>query len=400
MQTNRWLNERNLLIIMSIIMPLTFSTWQVLLNNFAIEQAAYTGADIGLLQSVREIPGFLAFTVILVILIINEQMLALLSLALLSTGVALTGFFPTSVGLLSTTFLMSVGFHYFEAIRQSLVLQWIPKGESAIFMGKLLAIGSLCALIVYSSIWFMIEQFSIGFHWLYLLFGGLGLLLVIFTMISFPKFTTPVEQEKKLFLRKRYWLYYILVFLSGARRQIFMVFAGFLMVEKFHYSVADISLLFLVNHLINLYAAPRIGKFIARIGERSTLSIEYTALILIFSGYALVEDANTAAVLYVLDHLFFAMAIAIKTYFQKIADPADIASTSGVSFTINHIAAVIIPASFGLIWLVNPSLVFWIGAFIASLSLLLSRNIPKDPGVGNEVILGRRNHNQLRSKDF
>jgi len=381
-------------------MPLTFSTWQVLLNNFAIEQAAYTGADIGLLQSVREIPGFLAFTVILVILIINEQMLALLSLALLSTGVALTGFFPTSVGLLSTTFLMSVGFHYFEAIRQSLVLQWIPKGESAIFMGKLLAIGSLCALIVYSSIWFMIEQFSIGFHWLYLLFGGLGLLLVIFTMISFPKFTTPVEQEKKLFLRKRYWLYYILVFLSGARRQIFMVFAGFLMVEKFHYSVADISLLFLVNHLINLYAAPRIGKFIARIGERSTLSIEYTALILIFSGYALVEDANTAAVLYVLDHLFFAMAIAIKTYFQKIADPADIASTSGVSFTINHIAAVIIPASFGLIWLVNPSLVFWIGAFIASLSLLLSRNIPKDPGVGNEVILGRRNHNQLRSKDF
>jgi len=347
-------------------MPLTFSTWQVLLNNFAIEQAAYTGADIGLLQSVREIPGFLAFTVILVILIINEQMLALLSLALLSTGVALTGFFPTSVGLLSTTFLMSVGFHYFEAIRQSLVLQWIPKGESAIFMGKLLAIGSLCALIVYSSIWFMIEQFSIGFHWLYLLFGGLGLLLVIFTMISFPKFTTPVEQEKKLFLRKRYWLYYILVFLSGARRQIFMVFAGFLMVEKFHYSVADISLLFLVNHLINLYAAPRIGKFIARIGERSTLSIEYTALILIFSGYALVEDANTAAVLYVLDHLFFAMAIAIKTYFQKIADPADIASTSGVSFTINHIAAVIIPASFGLIWLVNPSLVFWIGAFIAS----------------------------------
>jgi len=388
MQTHKWLNERTLLIIMSIIMPLTFSTWQVLLNNFAIEQAAYSGADIGLLQSVREIPGFLAFTVILVILLINEQMLALLSLAFLSIGVALTGFFPTSIGLLSTTFLMSVGFHYFEAIRQSLVLQWIPKSETAIFMVKLLAIGSMCALIVYASIWFLIEKFSASFQWLYLVAGGIGLLIVIFTMITFPRFKTPVEQEKKLFLRKRYWLYYTLVFLGGARRQIFMVFAGFLMVEKFHYSVSDISILFLINHLINLYAAPKIGKFIARIGENSALAIEYTALILIFSGYALVNDANSAAVLYILDHLFFAMAIAIKTYFQKIADPADIASTSGVSFTINHIAAVVIPASFGLIWLVNPSLVFWIGAFIASMSLLLSRNIPKNPAVGNEVIIG------------
>ena len=125
---------------------------------------------------------------------------------------------------------------------------------------------------------------------------------------------------------------------------------------------------------------------IARIGEKSALAIEYSALILIFTGYALVNDADTAAVLYILDHLFFAMAIAIKTYFQKIADPADIAATSGVSFTINHIAAVIIPASFGLIWLVNPSLVFLIGAFIAFLSLVLSRNIPDNPAIGNEVL--------------
>ena len=165
-----------------------------------------------------------------------------------------------------------------------------------------------------------------------------------------------------------------------------MVFASFLMVEKFHYSVSDISLLFLVNHLINLYAAPKIGQLIAKIGERKALAIEYCGLILIFSGYAMVNDANSAAVLYVIDHLFFAMAIAIKTYFQKIADPADIAATSGVSFTINHIAAVIIPASFGLIWLVNPPLVFWIGALIAFLSLILSRNIPTSPMPGNEVL--------------
>jgi hypothetical protein len=386
MQTNKWFNERTMLMLMSIIMPLTFSTWHVLLNNFAIEQASYNGADIGLLQSVREIPGFLAFTVILLLLIINEQLLALVSLAVLSIGVALTGFFPSSIGLLATTFLMSMGFHYFETVKNSLVLQWVPKSEAPFFLGKLLAIGSVSSLFVYGTVWLLIEYFSIAFQWLYLVSGGTGLILVIFISIAFPRFKAPVEQTRKLFLRKRYWLYYMLVFLSGARRQIFVVFAGFLMVEKFGYSAADISLLYLLNHLINLYVAPKIGKFISVIGERKALAIEYIALIFVFSGYALVENSDLAAALYIIDHLFFAMAIAIKTYFQKIADPADIASTSGVSFTINHIAAVIIPASFGLIWLVNPSLVFWVGSLIAAFSLVFSRMIPQLPSQGNEVI--------------
>lgn len=86
-----------------------------------------------------------------------------------------------------------------------------------------------------------------------------------------------------------------------------------------------------------------------------------------------------------IDHLFFALALAIKTYFQKIADPADMASTAGVSFTINHIAAVVIPVVFGVIWLASPATVFFIGAAMAGVSLLLSLNIPKIPEDGNEV---------------
>ena len=97
------------------------------------------------------------------------------------------------------------------------------------------------------------------------------------------------------------------------------------------------------------------------------------------------QSAEWAAALYVIDHLFFALALAIKTYLQKIADPADMASTAGVSFTINHIAAVFIPVSFGLIWLVSPSAVFYIGAAMAVVSFILSLNIPAKPEEGNEV---------------
>jgi nitrate/nitrite transporter NarK len=167
--------------------------------------------------------------------------------------------------------------------------------------------------------------------------------------------------------------------MSGARRQIFVVFAGFLMVEKFGYSVSQIAMLFLINAAINVFLAPRIGRLIGRIGERRALLIEYSGLILVFVGYALVEDAMIAAGLYIIDHLFFAMAIALKTYFQKIADKEDIASTAGVSFSINHIAAVVIPAAFGIIWMSSPALVFYAGAAMATISLILSLLVPETP---------------------
>lgn len=380
-----WKNPKTFLILISIVVPIAFSTWNALLNNFVIEKAAFTGADIGLLQSVREIPGFLAFTAVFILIFIREQKFMILSLVMLAVGVAITGFFPSVYGLLCTTLLMSVGFHYFETLKQSLSLQWLTKEEAPEMLGKLISIGALASLCTYGVLWVLLEVVQLEFKWIYLIAGTIALMVTVFMWLSFPNFESETPQTKKLVLRKRYWLYYALTFMSGARRQIFMVFAGFLMVEKFGYSAADITLLFLANYAFNWLFAKKIGRWIGVVGERKALMFEYIGLIFVFVGYALVQTSEMAAALYIIDHLFFALALAIKTYFQKIADPADMASTAGVAFTINHIAAVVIPVSFGLIWLVSPAAVFYVGAAMAFISFLLSLNIPEAPQEGNET---------------
>ena len=382
-----WRNPITLLVLMSVAMPLAFNTWSALLNNFAVEQAAFTGVEIGILQSLREVPGFLSFTVIFVLLILKEQTFAVLSLALLGLGVAMTGFFPSEYGLYFTTVLMSIGFHYFEAIKQSLSLQWLSKDEAPQVLGRLIAVGSVTSLIVYGVLWVLLEVFAVSFMWNLALAGGLCCLLALLMWLNFPHFPSKTAQHKTLVLRRRYWLYYLLTFLSGARRQIFVVFAAFLMVEKFGYSASQVTLLFLINYAFNWFFAERIGALIHRIGERRALTLEYIGLIFVFVAYGLVENATLAAALYVIDHMFFAMAIAISTYFQKIADPKDMASTAGVSFTISHIAAIVIPAALGLVWMWSHALVFFIGAGFAALSLLASQLIPSDPGPGQETAL-------------
>ena len=381
-----WQTPQNLLMLMTVAMTLAFATWMALLNNFVIERAAFTGKEIGLLQSVREIPGFLAFTAVFVLLVLKEQSFAYLSLAVLGIGVAISGYFPSVVGLYLTTFIMSVGFHYYETVKQSLSLQWLSIEEAPAVLGKLIAVASLASLIVYGSLWLGQRYFFFSYEWVYFIAGASCFLLAVFMWLAFPRFASAVPQRTHLLLRKRYWLYYALTFMGGARRQIFTVFASFLMVEKFGYSVSDIAALFLINHAFNWAFAGRIGALVGRIGERKALTFEYCGLICVFTAYAFVDNATWAGVLYVADHLFFSLAIAIKTYFQKIADPADMASTAGVAFTINHIAAVFIPALFGLVWLVAPALVFLMGAVLAFVSLILARNIPSNPRKGHEVL--------------
>lgn len=380
-------NKEILIYLFAIAVPISFATWMSLLNNFVIEVAQFDGAKIGILQSLREIPGLLAFTVLFILLIFAQQRLAYLSLILLGIGTALTGYFPNTIGLYITTVIMSIGFHYMETLNQSLTLQWIGKDRAPIVLGKVNAVRSFMGIIVFGFIYLSMTILHFDYKTVYLIGGITTCLIAILAWVLFDHFKEEILQDKKIVLRKQYWLFYVLTFLAGARRQIFVVFAGFLLVEKFGINVENMVLLLIVNSMLNMYIAPKIGKFIAKFGERITLKIEYIGLMIIFISYAFVDNLYFALGLFVLDHLLFSMAIALKTYFQKIADPKDIASASAVSFTINHIAAVFLPFILGLLWLKSYSLVFIIGASVAFLSFILSFLIPKNPTIENETIL-------------
>ena len=378
-----------LLLITAAAVPLSFATWQALLNNFAIERAAFGGAEMGILQSLREVPGFLAFLVVFLLFLCREQTIAYVSLLLLGVGTLVTGWFPSVIGLYVTTVVMSLGYHYFETVHSSLCLQWIDKDKAPELLGRVIAVGAFSSIVVYGFIWITFELLGIDFSLVYFLGGGATVVIGLVCWLLFQQFPVKVKQNRQMVLRRRYWLYYALTFLSGARRQIFIVFAGFLMVEKFGFDVAMISILFLVNAVLNMLFAARLGRLIGNIGERRILIFEYVGLTIVFTAYAFVSNAAIAAGLYIIDHFFFALAIAIRTYFQKIADPADIAATAGVGFTINHIAAVVLPAVLGFLWLISPSAVFLVGSALAVLSMLLSFNVPENPCPGNEVVHGR-----------
>lgn len=361
------------LMVLTISSTIGLQTWRTLFDNFAVRAAGLDGNHIGVIQSVREIPGFLALLAVFAIMLIQEHRLSALSILVLGIGVAVTGLFPSYSGLLFTTLIMSFGFHYYETTNQSLTLQYFDKQTSPWVFGKLRSLAAASNITIGIIIYFIAPLLT--FAQIYLLFGGFIIAAGCWGFSQNPVDRNLVPQHKKMIFRKKYWLFYFLTFMSGARRQIFMAFAVFLLVKKFQFTIQEVTILFVINNLVNYFLSPLIGKGIIRFGERKILSLEYFSLIFIFLAYAAVESKTLVAILYILDHIFFNFAIAIRTYFQKVGDPRDIAPSMAVGFTINHIAAVVLPAIGGLLWIVDYRIPFVCGAILSLVSLVAVQQI-------------------------
>jgi Major Facilitator Superfamily len=361
------------LVLLTISSTLGLEAWLTLANNFAVEAIGLEGKHIGIIQSIREIPGFLTFLVVFVLLLLKEHRLSALSIVILGLGMAVTGLFPSYSGFALTTLVMSFGFHFFDTTAGSLTLQYFDKKTSPWVFGKLSSLAAVTNIGV--GIFIYSTASLLSFTQIYLVIGCLIMAAGFWGLLQDPIDKAVIPQRKKMIFRKKYGLYYFLTFMAGARRQIFMAFAVFLMVKQFHVSVREVTILFVINNVMNYFLFPLIGKGIIRFGERKILSLEYLSLIFIFSAYATAQSKWVIMVLYLLDQAFYNCHIAIQTYFQKIGDPKDIASSVSVSFTINHIAAVVLPAIGGALWMIDYRIPFIGGAVFSLVSLMAVQRI-------------------------
>lgn len=347
--------------------------WTALFTNYAKEVVGVNGFQIGVAQAVREIPGFLSFAAIYVLLVMKEHRLSAWSVVLLGIGSALTGFFPTYPGLLMTTFFMSVGFHFFETTNKSLTVQYFDTHQSPVVFARLRGYGALANIGVGVLIWGLSHFLEYRFNFLLL---GLFIATAGITMLfSHPADKDMPHQSKRLELKRKYWLFYVLNFLSGTRRQIFTVFAIFLLVDHYALSLQVVTAIYVVNYTLTWLLNPLISKALNKYGERVVLTLESASLVVLFLGYGFIENVWVVVALYVIDSIFFNFSIGLNTYLQKTADKADLGSATAVGFTINHISAVVIPVFGGMLWMLNWRLPFLVGMGFSLLSLYFTQKI-------------------------
>ncbi len=347
--------------------------YSILFNNYAVEVVGLDGSGVGIIQSIREVPGLLSILALFLLLVLKEHRLSALSIALLGLGTALTGLFPSYIGLAITTLVMSFGFHYFETTNQSLTLQYFSSGVSPLVFGRLRSLAAVSSIASGVLIWLL--GLLLDYRGIFLVIGIVVLGAGLWALSQDPTHADVPVQRQKMVLRRKYSLFYFLTFMSGARRQIFVVFSIFLLVKMFHFSVREMTLLFILNNVIAYLMNPLIGRAIVRFGERRICSIEYAGVILVFIVYAFTSSKLLVSFMYIVDALLFNFSVAIRTYFQKIGDPQDTASSMAMGVTINHVAAVFLPALGGYLWMIDYRIPFIGGALLGGVSLAAAQFI-------------------------
>jgi MFS family permease len=397
--------QRTLIVIAlsTLLMSMGFRVWQSIFNNFAVEELAVQAEQIGIVQAVREIPGLVGFLVGMLALVLVEIRIAGISVVVMGLGIILTGSAQNFTGLLAATLFMSVGFHFFSSSRSAALLLTVGREEAPQILGRFNSLGAVASLAGTAFIFATLDSW--GYR---ALLRILGAVVMIGGLALLPFGQQEARARRtgwRTTLRRRYGLYYVLQFLGGSRRHIFTTFATFLLVQEYQVTGQVVALLFLINSLIGTYLHQALGKIVARYGERRVLSINFSLLVVIFLGYALIPLSQALAtptieipqialgawvlspsftatrgllilmVFFVADQVLFGFSIALQSYFQKIAlSPQEITPNVSLGMTINHMAAVVIPIVGGSIWaLIGSQYTFLFGVLVALLSLWLTQ---------------------------
>jgi predicted MFS family arabinose efflux permease len=345
-----------------------WATYSALFTNFVSQDLHIHPSQLGLVESLREVPGFL--TVVLAAITVRMRESRVTALALLILGLGLIGYSTANSlsTLIAITMFGSIGFHLFGPLSSGLVLGQAGEHNRGRRMGQSSMVGAVGTLVGTGLVLLLV--IPLGLRGSFVPAGGLVLLGALCLWLLHDQEAAP---RVSVIFRRRYLLYYLLTMLDGSRRQIFGTFAVFLLVRNYHVGVQTITLLLLVNTMVTMICSVPIGRLIDHYGERVVLVGNYSLLVVLFSCYALVHTVLLLSIIFCIDNMLFCCGAAITTYLGKIAPRDEMTPSLAMGGTANHIAAVGVPVLGGILWdQFGYQITFFAGAATCLLSIMVS----------------------------
>jgi MFS family permease len=343
-------------------------------SNFLADDIKVSGLEIGILEGFRESCGVVAFAVLALLAGFAEPLVGAAMLVLLGAGLASYAFVHDFAWVVVLSLVWSQGLHVWMPLPNSMTLSLAEPGRAGLRLGQIAAAGS-AGWGLGLGLALLLMSLGLTIRPMYLLAGGASV-VAAGACLAIPRdLKTP---GPRLVFRRKYGLYYLLCFLEGWRKQIFICFAGFLLVREYGTDVRTMLFLWIIAQAIGYFGSPHVGRLVDRIGERRVLIAYYTSIVFVFIGYALVPNAYLLYGLFVADSALFMFAMATTTYVNRIAPPSEHTPTLSMGVAMNHVAAVAMPLAGGFLWkFLGYQYAFALGAVAAVLSVVAAASVPR-----------------------
>ena len=340
--------------------------------NFFIETLALNEGQVLWLEGIRELPGLGLILIAALTMLFPLTRQGALSAFLMGAGYVLYAFIGSYSGLLVAVMIASFGFHMWTPLNRAIGMSLSTKENAGRVLGTLSSVGSLASIAGMGAISLISLLFTSMPLSNYYLVGGVFIILASILLLWLPKdIGATAVKPARILIKKRYWLYYVLIFFSGARKLVLGSFITLMLVQNFGIKVWQVSLLTLISGVLNMFLAPRLGALIDRVGERITTTIAYTLLAIFCLGYALIPNLSALMVIWVLIKLVAPLGLGLQTYVYRTAPAEELAPTLAAGVTFDHISSVTMPFLAGaLLPVINYQ-----GVFLGS-ALLILASIP------------------------
>lgn len=365
---SQWNKSFALLAVATFSVGIFFGVQLSLFNNFIVDRLGIEPHHLGYVEALREVPGFLNVFFLALIVRSAPSVIAAASLAVMGLGLMAYAGVDSVPTLALYSLVWSLGFHCWIPLESAMALTFSPDGNKGRWLGQLRSVHSLAWLLAIVACMYLLPHMR--YEGMFVLAGACTVAGGIALLFA-PRRQGP-PGERRLVLTRRYSLFYLLNFLQGCRKQMFITFAIFALVKVHGMQVETTMVLVLINQILLTLTSPILGRMVDRFGERLMLTLSYSGLIFVFLGYALVEHLVTLYVLYCVDNLIFFGSIALTTYAHKIVPAEELKPTLAMGVTMNHVAAVLAPLIGGLVWhFFGYQVIFLTGAGLALVSLVV-----------------------------
>jgi MFS family permease len=375
--------ELALFIIASFAIGMAGSLVDSSLNNFLNDTFALNGFQRSFLEFPREFPGVITLFVSAALWFLGSRRLGGAAMIFAAVGIFLIGFSSTNyLTMVVFLFIYSLGNHLFMPVSTTVGMELASDGRTGHRLGQLNAIRNAATIVGSFLVFIGFKYLNFNYQTSFTIAAGVFLAAAVLMFMMQPKRSAAPRTFLKL--RKEYSLYYALSVLSGARKQIFITFAPWVIVTIFNKPTQTLATLYTIGGIIGILFQPLLGKTIDKFGERFVLTTEAVALVFVCVGYGFsrsVFSENTAflitCVCYLLDQMLFSVGMARSTYMKKIAlDPADIQPALSAAVSVDHVFSISIALLGGVIWnQFGFQYVFLLGVLIAASNFFVARLI-------------------------
>jgi predicted MFS family arabinose efflux permease len=362
---------------------IAYSLFDSVFNNFLNDRFNLTGFQRSFLEVPRELPGFLVVFVSAGLAFLCSRRLGAYSMLMGVVGALLIGYASSSYAIMTVwLFTYSMGQHLFMPVSSGIGMDLAREGHVGKRLGQLSSVRNMAVILGSAAV-------TIGFRYLGMTFQqtftmtAIGLAIAAVVLFSMKR-ADPIPSGTFLKLKREYSLYYWLAVLSGARKQLFITFAPWVLITVFNQPTQTIAILMTIGGVIGIAFQPLLGWAVDRLGERRILAAEGVVLVFVCLGYGFAKfvfPENIAfyvvCACYLLDQMLFAVGIARSTYMKKIArDPKDVQPALTAAVTIDHIFSISVALIGGAIWSVYGfQYVFLMGIVIAVINFFTALRV-------------------------